>query len=189
MDIVLTPMSADRGAEFDAMLAEFRAAGEMHVYQGDFAVAWQGYAAFYDLLSRMKAGGYPTPDIVPMDSYFIERGGYVLGDLYIRPRLSPRLEKLGGHIGYRVRPSERNHGAATTALRLALQKLAAISVERALLTCRETNAASARVIEKCGAVRVEDSESEYGRNRRYWVPTGSAKPEKQIPRSARDDTL
>lgn len=171
MDIVLTPMSADRGAEFDAMLEEFRAAGEMHVYQGDFAVAWQGYAAFYELLSRMKAGGYPTPDIVPMDSYFIERGGRVLGDLYIRPRLSPRLEKLGGHIGYRVRPSERNRGVATTALRLALQRLAASGVVRALLTCRETNAASARVIEKCGGARVEDSESIYGINRRYWVPT------------------
>jgi predicted acetyltransferase len=154
MDIVLTPMSADRGAEFDAMLEEFRAAGETHVYQGHFAVAWQGYAAFYELLSRMKAGGYPTPDIVPMDSYFVERGGCVLGDLYIRPRLSPRLEKLGGHIGYRVRPSERNRGVATTALRLALQKLAAIGVERALLTCRET-----------------DSESEYGTSRRYWVTT------------------
>jgi hypothetical protein len=79
MQIVLTPMGPGRGAEFDAMLEEFRAAGETHVYQGDFAVAWQGYSAFYELLSRMKAGGYPTPDIVPMDSYFIERGGRVLG--------------------------------------------------------------------------------------------------------------
>jgi predicted acetyltransferase len=171
MDIVLTPMSAGRGAAFDAMLEEFRDAGETHVYQGDFAVAWQGYAAFYDLLSRMKAGGYPAPDIVPMDSYFIERGGRILGDLYIRPRLSPRLEKFGGHIGYRVRPGERNRGVATTALRLALQKLAAIGVEQALLTCRETNAASARVIEKCGGLRIEDSRSEYGISRRYWVPT------------------
>jgi predicted acetyltransferase len=173
MNIVLTPMSPGRGAEFDAMLTEYRAAGEANVYQGDFAIAWQGYAAFYELLSRMKNGGYPTPDIVPMDSYFIERDGRILGDIYIRPRLSARLEKFGGNIGYRVRPSERNRGVATAALRLALQRLAAIGVERALLTCRDTNAASARVIEKCGGVRAANSETEHGVHQRYWIPTAA----------------
>jgi predicted acetyltransferase len=171
MSIVLTPMSPGRGAEFDAMLAEYRAAGETDVYQGDFAIAWQGFSTFYELLSQMKHGGYPTADIVPMDSYFIEREGRILGDLYIRSRLSARLEKFGGHIGYRVRPSERKRGVATTALRLALQKLASTGVERTLLTCRETNAASARVIEKCGGVRAENSETEYGIHWRYWIPT------------------
>jgi predicted acetyltransferase len=169
------------------MLAEFRAARGMDVYQGHFVVAWKGYRAFYELLSRMKAGGYPTPDIVPMDSYFIESGGRVLGDLFIRHRLSPRLEKFGGHVGYKVRPTERNRGIATAALRLALEKLAAMGVEQALLTCSETNAASARVIEKCGGVRIESSETEYGIHRRYWVPT-PARSEKQIPLSARNDT-
>jgi predicted acetyltransferase len=167
-------MTADRGADFDAMLAEFCAAGETDVYQGDFAIAWKGYALFYDLISKMKNGGYPKPDIVPMDSYFIEREGQVLGDIYIRPRLSAGLQKFGGNIGYRVRPSERNRGVATVALKLALAKLAAIGVDRALLTCRETNAASARVIEKCGGVRAEDSHGEHGVSRRYWVPTRAA---------------
>ena len=59
------------------MLDEFRAAGEFHVYDGNFAIAWQGYAGFDDLLSRMKMGGYPRPDIVPMDSYFIESRGLI----------------------------------------------------------------------------------------------------------------
>jgi predicted acetyltransferase len=107
MNIVLTPMSPDRGAQFDAMLAEFRDAGETGVYQGHFAVAWQGYVVFYELLLRMKAGGYPTPDIVPMDSYFVESDGRMLGETYIRHKLSPQLERFGGHIGYKVRPSAR----------------------------------------------------------------------------------
>jgi predicted acetyltransferase len=171
MEIVLTAMTPDRGAEFDAMLEEFRSAGETNVYPGDFSVAWQGYAPFYELLSRMKNGGYPTPGIVPMDSYFIESDGRVLGDLFIRHRLSPRLEKFGGHVGYKVRPSERNRGVATSALRLALEILAAMGVEQALLTCGEANIASAKVIEKCGGVRIDNSQTEYGIHRRYWVPT------------------
>lgn len=169
--IVLTPMRPGRDAEFAAMLDEFRAAGENHVYMGLLAKAWEGYRAFYDLLRRMKRGGYPRRDIMPMDSYFIEEGGRILGELYIRRKLSPRLEQIGGHVGYKVRPSQRNRGVATAALRLALKKLARLGVEQALVTCRDTNAASARVIEKCGGVRIEDSFVDDRVERRYRVST------------------
>lgn len=169
--IVLVPFSPERGEEFDAMLDEFRVAGETHVYAGDFAVAWGGYAGFYDLLSRMKYGGYPKPEIVPMDSYFIEADRRMLGDLFIRHRLNARLEKMGGHIGYKVRPSLRNRGVATIALRLGLEKLRRMGVERALVTCERNNLASARVIEKCNGVRIEDAILEDRVERRYWVAT------------------
>ena len=103
--VALKPMTPGRDEDFAAMLEEFRAAGETEVYSGTFAVAWDGYAGFYALLSQMKHGGYPRPEIVPMDSYFIEVDGHMLGDLFIRHRLTPHLEKMGGHVGYKVRPS------------------------------------------------------------------------------------
>lgn len=168
---VLTPMSPGREAEFDEMLAEYRAAGEIDVYKGHHAIAWQGYTPFYELITRMKSGGYPTPDFVPMDSYFIEGGGRILGELYIRHRLSPRLEIIGGHVGYKVRPTQRNRGVATAALRLALERLCLMGLELALVTCNNTNSASARVIEKCGGVRIENTETDQGIERRYRVPT------------------
>jgi predicted acetyltransferase len=169
--VVLTPMTPGRDAEFAAMLDEFRAAGEMAVYSGSFAIAWSGYSGFYALLSQMKAGGFPTPEIVPMDSYFIEAGGRILGELMIRHRLSPFLEKMGGHVGYKVRPSCRNRGVATAALRLGLLELAGLGVERALVTCNSNNGASARVIEKCSGVRIEDALLEDRVERRYWIAT------------------
>jgi predicted acetyltransferase len=46
-----------------------------------------------------------------------------------------------------------------------------MGIAQALLTCGENNAASARVIEKCGRVRIDNSQTEYGIHRRYWVPT------------------
>jgi predicted acetyltransferase len=164
-------MTPGRDEQFAAMLEEFRAAGEMNVYRGNQAVAWSGYSAYYDLLSRMKHGGYPTVDIVPMDSYFIEENGQILGELFVRHRLSDQLEKVGGHIGYRVRPSERNRGVATQALKLGLAKLSELGVVRALVTCDDRNAASARVIEKCGGIRIEDAVVEQRVERRYLVPT------------------
>ncbi len=173
-DIALVLMAPGRDDEFAQMLEEFRAAGEVDVYPGDLAIAWNGYAAFFALLSRMKEGGYPRPEIVPMDAYFIEAEGRILGELYLRHRLSPRLEHVGGHVGYKVRPSCRNRGVATAALRLALQRLAAMAVARALVTCKATNKASARVIEKCGGVRVSDVIMEGGVEWRYWIPTAPA---------------
>jgi predicted acetyltransferase len=141
----LTAMAQARDAEFAEMLDEFRAAGEMHVYEGSFAVAWVGgLRAFLRPDLENESGGYPKPEIVPMDAYFIETGGRILGEIFIRHRLSAALEQYGGHIGYKVRPSCRNRGVATAALRLALQKLAAIGVPRALLTCNAANVASAR---------------------------------------------
>jgi predicted acetyltransferase len=170
--VVLTLMTPGRDHAFAEMLDEFRAAGELHVYTGNFAIAWEGYAGFYALLSKMKSGGYPRREIVPMDSYFIEADGQILGELFIRHRLTPHLEQIGGHVGYKVRPSCRNRGVATAALRLALKQLATIGVERALVTCNTTNIASARVIEKCGGLRIQDALLGDRIERRYWIVTG-----------------
>jgi predicted acetyltransferase len=167
--IVLVPMVPGRDEEFAQMLEEFRAVGELDAYKGAYAIAWKGYASFYALLSRMKAGGYATPEIVPMDSYFIEEEGRMLGELYIRHRLSARLEQVGGHVGYKVRPSCRNRDVATAALGLALQLLGGMGVEQALVTCKANNAASARVIEKCGGVRISDASTPNGVEWRYWI--------------------
>ncbi len=171
--VVLTPMGPGRDEEFAEMLDEFRAAGEAGVYRGDFAVAWQGYSAFYSLLSQMQQGGFPRPEIVPMEAYFIESEGRILGELYLRRRLSPHLEQIGGHIGFKVRPSCRNRGVATAALHIALKKLGEMGIEKALVTCNSTNVASARVIEKCGGVRNADASLPEGEERRYWIETKS----------------
>lgn len=55
----------------------------------------------------MRSGGYPRPDIVPMESYFIASGEQIAGEIYIRDRLSEPLLQVGGHIGYKVRPRDR----------------------------------------------------------------------------------
>jgi predicted acetyltransferase len=175
--IVIRPMEPGRDSEFAEMLEEFRAAGETDVYKGHQSIAWQGYAAYYELLSKMKLGGYPTPDIVPMDSYFIEVNNRIAGELFIRRRLSPRLRNIGGHVGYKVRPSCRNKGVATAALRLALLKLRGLGIERALITCNATNGASARVIQKCGGVRTNDAQLEGHVEQRYWIDTGRICPD------------
>ena len=77
-----------------------------------------------------------------------------LGSLHIRHHLNANLEKVGGHVGYAVRPAARGQGHATAILAAGLDYIRAnLDLERVLLTVNAQNPASIRVIEKNGGVR------------------------------------
>jgi predicted acetyltransferase len=89
-----------------------------------------------------------------------------VGSLALRHELTDFLLREGGHIGYSVRPSARRRGHAREALRLALPIARnEVGLERVLVTCRESNEGSRRVIEANGGV-YEDSRNG---TRRYWI--------------------
>jgi predicted acetyltransferase len=91
-----------------------------------------------------------------------------VGSLALRHELTEFLLREGGHIGYSVRPSARRRGHAREALRLALPLAREeVGLDRVLVTCRESNEASRRVIEANGGV-YEDSRNG---TRRYWIGT------------------
>jgi predicted acetyltransferase len=94
-------------------------------------------------------------------------GGDLIGFLNLRHTLNDWLLEEGGHIGYSICPSRRREGHATRALALAVRHAAELGIERALVTCDDDNVASARTIEKCGAV-LEDVRNG---KRRYWIAT------------------
>ena len=89
----------------------------------------------------------------------------VVGFIAVRHALNDFLLDQGGHIGYSVRPSRRREGHASRALGLGLLRVAELGIERALVTCDDDNAGSARTIESQGGV-LEDI-------RRGNVATGS----------------
>ena len=78
--------------------------------------------------------------------------------------------KIHGHIGYGVRPTERGKGYATAMLKLALEYCKTIGLEQVLLTCDDTNTASAKTITKCGGVFECKSQQPEGYTlQRYWI--------------------
>jgi predicted acetyltransferase len=129
------------------------------------ADAFAGYVA--RLLGEREEAAASAVGFVPMTTLWWVEDDRVLGRIAIRHRLTPALEKVGGHIGYDVRPSARRRGHATAILAAALPLANSIGIDEALLTCDETNAASQRVIEANGG-RYIDS---VGAKRRYRVPT------------------
>ena len=108
---------------------------------------------------------------VPADFLVAEVDGEPVGRVSIRHRLNDFLLQEGGHIGYAVAPEHRRRGYGTEIVRQAVRRLAALGVDRALVTCDDDNAASAGTIEKAGGVLEDVRETTSGGvpKRRYWI--------------------
>ena len=110
--------------------------------------------------------GRNVPDeMVASTTRWIAVDGRLVGFLSIRHELNAFLLELGGHIGYAIRPSERRRGYATAATALALTECRRLGIDPVLITCDDTNLASAKTIERNGGV-LEDIRTG---KRRYWV--------------------
>lgn len=110
------------------------------------------------------------PDRVGCHYYWLvdEKNNYFIGEVSIRHRLNDALFLRGGHIGYCVRYGEWGKGYATYMLELAQEKAKDLGVSRALVTCNDSNIASARVMEKNGFVFENTVNVEGFLTRRYW---------------------
>lgn len=109
----------------------------------------------------------PPADFVPMTMLWWAEGDTYLGRISLRHRLDDHLREIGGHIGYDIRPSARRKGHATAMLAAALPRMAALGVDKALITCDFDNIGSRKAIERNGGV-LEDRR---GAKLRFWVPT------------------
>ncbi|MFI6928468.1 GNAT family N-acetyltransferase [Nonomuraea spiralis] len=161
---------------FLAAVAEFRA-------DRDFPVPWfvqdvdpealtgrAGFAAYVARLLGERTEAGVRDGFVPMTTLWWADGERFLGRLAVRHRLTPALERLGGHIGYDVRPGARRRGHATAMLAAALPIARRLGVTSALVMCDRTNTASRRVIEANGGRLLDLTD----RKRRYLVPTDPA---------------
>jgi predicted acetyltransferase len=103
--------------------------------------------------------------------WLVENQADIIGVSNLRHEINDALKRIGGHIGYGVRPSRRREGHATEMLRLTLFEARKRRIERVLLTCDRENEPSVKTILNNGGQF--DSE-EYvdvhgGVIARYWI--------------------
>ena len=97
----------------------------------------------------------------------------VVGMLNFRPEAlsNPFLKMYGGHIGYSIRPKERNKGIGTSMLQDFLPICRNYGLTEILITCLKENEASRRVILNNGGIFDADvyypPAEEY--LERYWI--------------------
>lgn len=110
---------------------------------------------------------------VPASTYFFVRTSddKIIGMINIRHKLNEFLLNEGGHIGYSVRPTERNKGYATLMLKLGLQKCRELNLDKVLITCDKINIASAKVIQKNNGILENEIYSPTFSEtiQRYWI--------------------
>lgn len=95
----------------------------------------------------------------------------IVGCIGIRWKQVPILMTFGGLIGYSIRPSQRGKGYASEMLKLALEKFANTSIDNILITCKDFNLASKKVIEKNGGIfeNTYTNKDDGYTYLRYWI--------------------
>jgi predicted acetyltransferase len=94
----------------------------------------------------------------------------LFGAIQIRHHINhPNLIETGGHIGYGICPSERRKGYASRMLALAILEAKKIGLSRLLVTCKDANIGSRKVIESNGGVFERTAFDEGQLARRYWI--------------------
>ena len=107
---------------------------------------------------------------VPATTLWLVNNEKFIGRVSIRHKLNDALMEYGGHIGYAIRPSERNKGYGTKILELALPLAKKLGISKALITCDDDNPGSIKIREKNGGVLENTSVSPEGKlKRRYWI--------------------
>ena len=123
-------------------------------------------------LENNKSMKLYMPHLVDQSTFIlVDENNHIYGGSNIRHELNNNLLKHGGNIGYLIRSSERGKGFAKLMLKLTLKKCKELDISKVLLTCREENIASSKVIENNGGVYenslyVDEMNETY---RRYWI--------------------
>lgn len=122
------------------------------------------------LISRERGENLP-PGYIPETIWWLVDDGEYIGRVSFRHQLTDNLLKVGGHIGYDIRPSKRNLGYGTKLLKLCLAKIKSFGQGKILVTCDETNIASQKIIEKNGGVfeNAYDPGNGITKKLRYWI--------------------
>lgn len=120
----------------------------------------------------------PSEKRVPAETYYLVRqeDNHIIGMINIRLTLNKRLQECGGHIGYGIRPSERQKGYNKVNLYLALIRCQELGIENVYLDCDIDNPGSYKTMEALGGIRIAEYTSQYheGKAYRYIINVNDA---------------
>lgn len=133
------------------------------------------FTDYFQTVQNQSLGIGLKEGYVPSTTYWLVENLKYIGTFTLRHRLTPNLEKIGGHIAYAVRPSERRKGYGYQGLKLCLKEAANRGIKQVLITCNAENAASYGLIHKAmleyGGLELEQIKLDNGFEKRTWVKT------------------
>ena len=168
----LTLPHADYKDSFIAAASEFIGEGESGWWHPVLL-----HARFDEYLQTLREKEtHPLEGMVPATRYWlITAQGVYAGELDLRHHLQASLRRFGGHIGYKIRPSQRRRGFGRLICKLGIIEARARGISDILITCDEDNIGSRKIIEANGGQLQDIIDAGQGvATRRYWVRSGDS---------------
>jgi len=143
--------------EFRSTIKEFRSNGETEI-ETLFDYSNHNFQLYIYKTQLMEAGKELPEGYVSFSTFWlINDQKHIIGFSNIRHYLTSALCIEGGHIGYSIRPCERGKGYGKQQLALILVKCLNLGIKEILITCDFDNAASAKIIEANGGIRIGET--------------------------------
>lgn len=160
----LVSPSLELEAAYQECEADFKRASE--TFLGTAGMNYLRFVERCQNYDQVDAGKVPQ-----LDFFLIRDSATILGWSGLRLSLTPNLEDIGGHIGYRIRPSERRKGYGARILAMTLAEARKHGLSDVLLTCDSDNIGSRRIIERNGGQLASESVSPQSGVLvvRYWI--------------------
>ncbi len=100
----------------------------------------------------------PNEEKVPARTYFLvrENDQKIIGMINIRLALNEKLKRIGGHIGYSIRPTERKKGYNKINLYLGLKVCQEYGIDKVLMDADTSNKASWKTMEALGGINIRE---------------------------------
>lgn len=136
--------------EFYQYNSEINGSGSLHKYLEDYEGWLEKLEKDYTMI--------PSEERVPARTYFLvrESDNRIVGMINIRLALNERLKKFGGHIGYSIRPTERQKGYNKVNLYLALGVCQQHGIKEVFMDCDKENPASAKTMHSLGGKLIRE---------------------------------
>lgn len=150
-----------------AFYREIREAGGQAIGIGNS----RNYPVWLAEMQNRHTGRNLPEGYVRENFYLCYEGNRLVGVFSLKFELTDFLRSFGGHIGYAVRPADRNRGLATQMLRQGLVLAKQLGFSRVLCVCDDDNYASERVIVKNGGILENElyDPDEDVTVKRFWI--------------------
>ncbi len=156
-NIKLAEVSIDYKEKYIELVEEWMAMNEQ-IIPWVLKIDYTDFETMVTYFKNQSEGIQLKEGWVPSSTYWSIVDDKIVGVINIRHYLTPQLQRIGGHIGYGIRPSERRKGYGTEMLKQALKKAKEIGIMKALITCDQDNIGSIGVIENNGGILESEGE-------------------------------
>ena len=122
---MLTKPTVEYQASYKSYIDEL---GESERYPFPLDYTYDDFNALVARLNDFSSGKGLADDMVPNSTFWLIEDGEIVGVSNLRHRLTDKLNLLGGHIGFGVRPSAQGRGVAKELLRQTVRQARCLGI-------------------------------------------------------------